>query len=78
MYDPRVFNIIKILQPSQRGELEITDVNNDYIRNGSLTYAILSGWWTDAGTHQSFARANELAIDIDFSNLFVKEAALMK
>lgn len=61
MYDNTVFDIIKTLRPSQRGELEITDVNNAYIRQGTLTYDILNGWWTDAGTHASYIRANDLA-----------------
>jgi|GEM_PF-2923712 len=53
MYDSEVFEIIKTLKPSWRGELEITDVNNVYIKKGTLTYNILKGWWTDAGTPES-------------------------
>ncbi|MDH5493652.1 MAG: sugar phosphate nucleotidyltransferase, partial [Myxococcales bacterium] len=49
MYDGRVFDIIKTLKPSERGELEITDVNNWYIEDGSMTFEVLDGWWTDAG-----------------------------
>ncbi len=49
MYDNKVFNIIGDLKPSQRGELEITDVNNAYIEMGQMTYEILEGWWGDAG-----------------------------
>ena len=61
MYDARVFDIIHTLKPSGRGELEITDVNNDYLRRGTLTYEILEGWWADAGTSfQSLLRANNL------------------
>ncbi|MBI5115680.1 NTP transferase domain-containing protein [Candidatus Poribacteria bacterium] len=60
MYDGTVFDIIKTLKPSGRGELEITDVNNAYIERGSMTYEILDGWWTDAGTFPSLARANQL------------------
>ena len=60
MYDNRVFEIIKSLKPSGRGELEITDVNNAYIRDGELTYSVLDGWWTDAGTFESLLRANNL------------------
>lgn len=60
MYDNRVFEIIKSLKPSGRGELEITDVNNAYIKDGELTYSILDGWWTDAGTFESLLRANNL------------------
>ena len=50
MYDPRVFEYIHALEPSDRGELEITDVNNMYIRDGLMTYEILEGWWADAGS----------------------------
>jgi glucose-1-phosphate thymidylyltransferase len=60
LYDNRVFEIIKTLEPSDRGELEITDVNNWYIRDGSMTYEVLEGWWTDAGTFDSLLRANQL------------------
>jgi len=60
MYDAAVFEIIKTLEPSDRGELEITDVNNEYIRRGNLTYEILKGWWTDAGTFDSLLRASNL------------------
>jgi glucose-1-phosphate thymidylyltransferase len=53
MYDPNVFDIIRTLKPSGRGELEITDVNNAYLRRGQLHYDILDGWWADAGaSHQ--------------------------
>lgn len=60
MYDGSVFEIIRTLKPSNRGELEITDVNNEYIRRGGLTSDILAGWWTDAGTFESLAHANSL------------------
>ncbi|WCF07864.1 sugar phosphate nucleotidyltransferase [Paenibacillus thiaminolyticus] len=72
MFDSSVFEIIKTLKPSSRGELEITDVNNAYIARKELTYDILNGWWTDAGTHASLARANELSRDIVFSGEFGK------
>ncbi len=49
MYDQHVFDIVKTLQPSNRGELEITDVNNEYIGKGQMTYEVLKGWWGDAG-----------------------------
>ncbi len=68
MYDSRVFNIIKTLKPSGRGEMEITDVNNAYIAEGSLTYGILNGWWTDAGTFESLLKANELANGVRLDN----------
>ena len=61
-YDAAVFDIIKTLKPSGRGELEITDVNNAYIAKGQLAYDILDGWWTDAGTFDSLNRANELVV----------------
>lgn len=67
MYDSTVFEIIKSLKPSKRGELEITDVNNVYIQRNELTYDIFQGWWIDAGTHHSFFLANRLAKNIDWS-----------
>jgi glucose-1-phosphate thymidylyltransferase len=63
MFDPDVFNIIKGLVPSGRGELEITDVNNVYINQGRMTYEVLEGWWTDAGTFGSLYRANSLVAE---------------
>jgi glucose-1-phosphate thymidylyltransferase len=60
MYDRHVFEIVRACRPSGRGELEITDVNNAYIARGEMAFDILSGWWTDAGTFESLARANEL------------------
>jgi glucose-1-phosphate thymidylyltransferase len=60
MYDARVYDIVKTLRPSGRGELEITDVNNAYLAERSLTHDVLSGWWTDAGTFESLYRANVL------------------
>jgi glucose-1-phosphate thymidylyltransferase len=61
-YDGSVFDVIRMLKPSGRGELEITDVNNCYVRGGQMTYDILDGWWTDAGTFESLIRANELIV----------------
>jgi len=71
MYDSEVFSIIKTLKPSQRGELEITDVNNRYLEMNKLTYDFLKGWWTDAGTFESLFVANKLTkeIELDFNNL---------
>lgn len=61
MYDSDVFGIISKLKPSDRGELEITDVNNEYIKRGTMTYSILEGWWTDAATSfESLFRASNL------------------
>jgi glucose-1-phosphate thymidylyltransferase len=61
MYDAGVFEVIKTLKPSGRGELEITDVNNHYISMGKMGFSMLDGWWTDAGTPDSYRLANELA-----------------
>ena len=59
-FDGQVFRIIRGLEPSARGELEITDVNNAYIRGGGMTWEVLEGWWTDAGTIPSLYRASQL------------------
>ena len=67
MYDSKVFNIIKTLRPSGRGELEITDVNNEYIKRGEMTFSILDGWWTDCGTHDSLLRASNLVAGAETS-----------
>lgn len=56
-YDAGMFDIVRQIQPSTRGELEITDVNNAYAKNNELTYTILNGWWIDAGTHESLREA---------------------
>ena len=60
MYDNKVFDIVKKLKPSRRGELEITDVNCAYAKKRELTHSALSGWWTDSGMFDSLLRANEL------------------
>src|ERR1700723_1319077 len=60
MYDATVFDKIKTLVPSNRGELEITDVNNAYIHEGGMAFSFLEGWWTDAGTFESLLRAANL------------------
>lgn len=62
-YDARVFEIIRSLKPSARGELEITDVNNVYLSHHELTWSVLEGWWTDAGTFESLLLANNLVAD---------------
>jgi glucose-1-phosphate thymidylyltransferase len=69
MYDNSVFDIIKTLKPSDRGELEITDVNNRYIEEGTLTHSVLEGWWTDAGTFESLHRASNLVAKTGANNL---------
>ena len=63
MYDSSVFTKIHTLVPSRRGELEITDVNNGYIREGTMEFSYLEGWWTDAGTFDSLLRAANLVAD---------------
>ena len=60
MYDAEVFEICRTLKPSDRGELEITDVNNEYVRRGTLTSQKLDGWWTDAGTFESLYRSSTM------------------
>jgi glucose-1-phosphate thymidylyltransferase len=63
LYDRTVFQKIRRLKPSGRGELEITDVNNFYIEEGKLTYELIDGWWTDAGTFESLLHANNLVAE---------------
>ncbi|HLL70695.1 MAG TPA: sugar phosphate nucleotidyltransferase [Pyrinomonadaceae bacterium] len=72
MYDAEVFEIIKTLKPSERGELEITDVNNAYIERGEMTWNELEGWWTDAGTFESLLHAGTLVAETGANK---KEAA---
>ncbi len=62
-YDSTVFAKANQLKPSRRGELEITDVNNAYLKEGTLTHSLLEGWWTDAGTFESLRLANNLVAD---------------
>lgn len=68
MYDSSVFEIIKTLKPSGRGELEITDVNNAYIERNEMTWEIIDGWWSDAGTFDSLLRANILVASAQTGN----------
>ena len=68
IYDSRVFEIIRNLKPSGRGELEITDVNNAYVRMGEMEYSILEGFWSDAGTFESLFRASELVKNLNNKN----------
>jgi glucose-1-phosphate thymidylyltransferase len=72
MYDRTVFEKIRTLVPSERGELEITDVNNAYIAEGHMTFAFLDGWWSDAGTFESLLRAANFVRE---SRRGVREAA---
>lgn len=60
MYDDMVWDVVKTLKPSDRGELEITDVNNAYLKAGTLEHSVMDGWWTDAGTFDSLIRASNL------------------
>lgn len=73
-YDAAVFDVIKTLKPSERGELEITDVNNHYINRGEMTWAELDGWWTDAGTFESLLHATNLVAKTGANNAEVKSA----
>ena len=75
MYDGRVFDIIRTLKPSGRGELEITDVNNAYIERGEMTWDELEGWWTDAGTFESLLRATNLVAKSGANHEELKNAA---
>jgi glucose-1-phosphate thymidylyltransferase len=68
MYDASVFEIIETLKPSNRGELEITDVNNHYIQKGQMAWSQLEGWWTDAGTFGSLHRASNLVAETGANN----------
>lgn len=72
MYDHNVYQYIEQLQPSKRGEYEITDINNKYIEQGICSYNILSGWWTDAGTFESLITANQFATQTREENIKIK------
>ena len=73
LYDATVFQKIRRLKPSGRGELEITDVNNFYLEEGNLTYDVLEGWWTDAGTFESLLRANNLVAETGANKISKQE-----
>ncbi|HSP62597.1 MAG TPA: sugar phosphate nucleotidyltransferase [Pyrinomonadaceae bacterium] len=75
MYDERVFEIIRVLEPSGRGELEITDVNNAYIERDEMTWDVLQGWWSDAGTFESLLHASNLVAETGANNLELENAA---
>ena len=75
MYDGKVFDIIRTLKPSGRGELEITDVNNAYIERGEMTWDQLEGWWTDAGTFESLLLASNLVAESGANNLELKRGS---
>jgi glucose-1-phosphate thymidylyltransferase len=74
MYDAEVFDIIRTLKPSARGELEITDVNNAYIERDEMTWNELEGWWTDAGTFESLLRAGRLVAETGANKMEVSFA----
>lgn len=74
MYDNGVFDIIRTLKPSARGELEITDVNNAYILRDEMTWNELEGWWTDAGTFESLLRASNLVAETGANKMELKHA----
>jgi glucose-1-phosphate thymidylyltransferase len=78
MYDSKVFDIIGGLQPSARGELEITDVNNAYIARGEMTWEELEGWWTDAGTFESLLHASNLVSETGANKLELSSAAQLE
>jgi glucose-1-phosphate thymidylyltransferase len=75
MYDGDVYDIIRTLKPSGRGELEITDVNNAYIVRGEMTWEELEGWWTDAGTFESLLRASNLVAETGANKLVLERPA---
>ena len=75
-YDAGVFDIIKTLEPSERNELEITDVNNDYIERGLMTWNSLEGWWSDAGTFESLLKATNLVAETGANNLEISKEDL--
>lgn len=75
MYDAGVFDIVRTLKPSARGELEITDVNNAYIERDEMTWDELDGWWTDAGTFDSLLHAGRLVAETGANKLEVKGAS---
>ena len=74
-YDETVFDVIRTLEPSDRGELEITDVNNHYISRGEMTWNELEGWWTDAGTYESLLRATNLVAKSGANNISSERSA---
>ena len=75
-YDRAVFDIIRTLKPSDRNELEITDVNNDYINRGAMTWNELEGWWSDAGTFESLLNATNLVAETGANNLDISQKDL--
>jgi glucose-1-phosphate thymidylyltransferase len=74
MYDSEVYSIIRTLEPSRRGELEITDVNNAYIKRDEMTWEELDGWWTDAGTFESLLHASNLVAETGANKMNLERA----
>ena len=74
MYDGEVYDIIRTLKPSGRGELEITDVNNAYIERNEMTWEELEGWWTDAGTFESLLHASKLVAETGANKMDLNRA----
>jgi len=74
MYDGAVYDIIRTLKPSGRGELEITDVNNAYIARNEMTWEELEGWWTDAGTFESLLRASNFVAETGANKMELQRA----
>lgn len=77
-FDAAVFDIIKTLKPSERGELEITDVNNHYIERGEMSWNELDGWWTDAGTFESLLHASNLVAETGANNMEIRTSSKAK
>ena len=75
MYDEKVYDIIRALIPSGRGELEITDVNNAYITRNQMTWEELEGWWTDAGTFESLLHASKLVAETGANKFSISSSA---
>lgn len=69
MLDETVYDIVRTLKPSGRGEMEITDVNNEYVRRGTLAYEVMDGWWSDAGTFESLRKAGNVCEDFASSKM---------
>lgn len=72
-YDAQVFDFIRTLSPSRRGEYEVSDLNSAYVKRSTLTYGILEGWWGDAGTLEGWHEANQLARDLVYPTLNTEE-----
>ncbi len=78
LYDSHVFDVVKNLKPSGRGELEITDVNNHYIGEGKMKATVVEGNWTDAGTFESLYRANRVAREIELTKAGLKPEEILQ